>query len=166
MRLPGFGRKQGDSLVTAPAAESPVETSDELIVRFIVITADEEFYLRLQQIAGTREWRIRRALSDDNAEALISATPTPVVIYDSDWNGGKWRSALSRMSDLPGNPCILLASRVEDDFLLREVVRNHGYDLLPKSVPSEKLIHCLEFAWFWARERVNCRDLNRSRSLR
>jgi hypothetical protein len=163
MRLPGFGRKHGESQVTAPSVESRVATDDDLIVRFIAITADEEFYVRLQQIAGKREWRIGRALSTDDAEALISATPTPIVIYDSDWNGENWRNALRRMSDLPSHPCVLLASRVEDDYLLREVVRHHGYDLLPKSAPSERLIHRLEFAWFWARARVNWEDSNRIR---
>ena len=158
MRLPSFGRKHRVSQATAPAVESRVAAVDDLIVRFIVITADEDFYLRLRQIAATYDWRIGRALSTDEAEKLISAKPTPIVIYDSDSNGGNWRGALRSMNDLPVPPCVLLASRVADDYLLQEVVRNHGYDLLPKLAPSEKLIHRLKFAWFWTREKVNRED--------
>jgi hypothetical protein len=163
MRLLGFGRKHGTSKIKAQTVESRLVTDDDLIVRLIVITADEDFYLRLQQIAGTSDWRIARALSTDEAAMLICGKPTPIVIYDSDWNGGNWRSALRRMSDLRAHPCVLLASRIEDDYLLREVVRHHGYDLLPKSASSEKLIHRLEFAWFWGRARVNWEDSNRGR---
>ncbi len=128
---------------------------DELSVRFIVITADEDLYLRLQQIAGAQDWRIGRASSTDEAHALIGVQPTPIVICDSDSNGGDWRNELRRMKNLPAHPCTLLASAVADDYLLQEVLRNHGYDLLPKSAPNEQLIHALKFAWSWARASVN-----------
>jgi len=162
MRLPRFGRKHGVSQTTAQTVEPRVVADDDLIVHFIVITADEDFYARLQQIAVTYDWRIGRAWSTDVAAKLISAKPTPIVIYDSDSNGGDWRGALRSMNDLPVQPCVLLASRVADDYLLQEVVRNHGYDLLPKSAPNEKLIHRLKFTWFWARERFNREDASRS----
>ncbi len=161
MRLPGFGRKHGASEITAPTVDSRVVADDDLIVRFVVITADEDFYLRLQQLAGTYGWRIGRASSNDEARELISAQPTPLVIYDSDSNGGDWRGAFKSMNHLPAHPCVLLASRVADYYLLQEVLRNHGYDLLPKSAPNEKLIHCLKFAWSWAQARVDREDANR-----
>lgn len=163
MRIPGFGRKNRASHVTSRTLESGAMADDDLIVRFIVITADEEFYLRLEQIAGICKWRIGRAISTDDAETLINAEPTPIVIYDRDSNGENWRGALRSLNDSPAQPCVLLASRVADDYLWQEVVRNHGYDLLPKSAPSEKMIHCLKFAWFWARTRVNRNGSSRSR---
>jgi DNA-binding NtrC family response regulator len=163
MRLPGFGRRHGASATGAQTVGSRVAADDDLIVHFVVITVDEEFYLRLQQIADAYEWRIGRALSTDDAQAWISAQPTPIVIYDGDSNGGNWRDALRDMKDLSAHPCVLLASRVADDYLLQEVLRNHGYDLLPKSAPNEKLIHCLKFAWSWARARVNREDAHRSK---
>ena len=161
MRLPGFGRKHGVPHAAAQTVEPRVAQDSDSIVRFIVITADEEFYLRLHQIADTNEWRIGRASSTGEAEKLILAKPTPIVILDSDSNDGNWRDALRNLNVLEGQPCVLLASRVADDYLLQEVVRNHGYDLLPKSAASEKLIHRLKFAWFWARERVDGENGNR-----
>jgi len=163
MRLPGFGRKHGASPVSAPTAGTRVAADDDLIVHFAVITADDDFYLRLEQIATAYQWRIKRALSADEAQALIRTQPTPIVIYDSDSNEGDWRGALRRMNDLSAHPCVLLASRVADDYLLQEIVRNHGYDLLPKSAPNEKLIHCINFAWFWARAKATREDSSRSR---
>jgi DNA-binding NtrC family response regulator len=163
MRLPGFGRKHGASPVSAPTAGTRVAADNDLIVHFAVITADDDFYLRLEQIATAYQWRIKRALSADEAQALIRTQPTPIVIYDGDSNGGNWRDAFRDMKDLPAHPCVLLASRIADDYLLQEVLRNHGYDLLPKSAPNEKLIHCLKFAWSWARARVNREDARRGK---
>jgi hypothetical protein len=164
MRLPGFGRKHGASPAGTQTVGSRVAADDDLVVHFIVITADEEFYLRLQQIADAYQWRIGRAHSPDGMQTLIGAQPTPIVIYDGDLNAGNWRDAFRDMKDLPAHPCVLLASRVADDYLLQEVLRNHGYDLLPKLAPNEKLIHCLKFAWSWARARVNREDGRRSKS--
>ncbi len=161
MRLPGFGRKHDVSQTNARAAGSSSSMDDDLSIRLVIITADEDFYLRLQQLAGTSGWRIGRALAADDAREMISVQPTPLVIYDSESNGGDWRRAFKSMNELPAHPCVLLASRVGDDYLLQEVLRNHGYDLLPKSASNEKLFHSLKFAWSWAQARVNRGDANR-----
>jgi hypothetical protein len=46
------------------------------------------------------------------------------------------------------DPCILLASRVYDQYLLNEVVRCGGFDVLPKSGSREQFARTLRFAWF------------------
>ena len=164
MRIPGFERKGKTSRDNPePVAGSRLAADDDLILRFIVITADEEFYLTLQRIASTCEWRIWRAGSVDEAEALISAKPTPMVIYERDSTDGNWRCALRRLNESSAKPCVLLASQVADDYLLQEVVRNHGYDMLPKSAPREKLIRCLKFAWFCIRA-SGCDEASSSKS--
>jgi hypothetical protein len=156
MRLPGFGRKPATlrdipATVKSQLAKGEDAKGEDKILRFIVITEDEEFYLRLKQIASTCEWRIARATSLDEAEPLIKAEPTPMVVYDRDLDDGNWRYALRRLNESPAQPCVLLASQVADDYLWQEIVRNHGYDILPKPAPSEKVIGCLKFAWFSAR---------------
>src|SRR5580658_4029081 len=112
MRLPGFERKQATSRcdpLSGVARSAPI---DDSIVRFIVITADEEFYVTLQQIAGTCEWRIGRSAAVDQVEPLVKADPTPIVIYDRDSTDDNWRDAVRRLSELPAHPCVLLASQV------------------------------------------------------
>ena len=149
MRFPGFERKR-DAPPDSPSAAWWPATDEGFDLRFIVITADEEFYLKLGQIAGSCDWKIARVASIDEAEALIRNKPAPLVVYEGDSGDGNWRSGLRRLNELPTHPCVLLASSVSDDNLLREVIRNHGYDILPKSAPKENLIRCLNFAWFWA----------------
>lgn len=157
MRLPGFERKQATSESNSPRIGTKSSLNDDLSLNFIVITADEQFYSTLQQIAGTSEWRIGRSESVGQVDAMIKAKPTPMVVYDRDSTDDNWRDAVRHLSDLPVHPCVLLASRVADNYLLEEVVRNHGYDILPKSVTKDKLIQHLRFAWSWARTRGQTR---------
>jgi DNA-binding NarL/FixJ family response regulator len=151
MRLPGFERKQGTSRDGTLQGGAKSAQNDDSIVGFIVVTTDDVFYSALQQIAVARAWRIGRSASVDQAEAIMKAKPAPIVVYDRDSTEDNWRDAVRRLSDLPAHPCVLLASQVADNYLLDEVVRNHGYDILPKSVARERLIQCIQFAWSWAR---------------
>ena len=73
-----------------------------------------------------------------------------MVVYESASDCGNWREVFRRLNQIPSQPCLLLASQVADSYLLQEVVRNHGYDILPKAADREKQIRCLKFAWFWA----------------
>ncbi len=143
MNLPGTGLRP-DATVTTHTGE------EESVLRFTVITPDDDFYQRLQQIAGGCQWQIARAVSLDEAERLLLENPTPLVIYEEGSAANSWQSALRRLHDSATHPCVLLASGVSDDNLLREVVGNHGYDVLPKSATREKIIRCLNFAWLWA----------------
>lgn len=148
MRVRGTDHGHGDSPEVPPS---------EPTLRFVVITADDEFYGRLEQIASSCRWLIARAASIEDAVAPIGDSPTPLIVYESMPGDGDWQSGLRRLNELPAHPCVLLASRVSDDNLLREVVRNHGYDILPKAATSEKLIRCLNFAWLalaWGRGRI------------
>jgi hypothetical protein len=121
--------------------------TDELSV--VVITADESFHAKLRRIADERKWRLMRAESIEEAEMPIGRKPTPLVVYESDAGNGNWRFALRRLHALPPHPCVLLASAVADENLLREVMRNSGYDILPKAASGENLARALNFAWFW-----------------
>ena len=150
MRLPGFERKQDEPRGDPKRGEIRPTSNDDWSPTFIVITPDEAFHATLQQIAEARHWQMGRVASVDDVEALIRRKPTPMVVYDWDSAGDNWRNAVKRLSQLPGHPCVLLASHVADNYLLDEVVRNHGYDILPKSVTRERLIQGLQFAWSWA----------------
>jgi hypothetical protein len=142
MRLPVFARKLTQAQGASPAA-------DDAVLRMVVVTHDEPFYERLHRIAEACEWRIGRAQSLDEVRNQSATVPAPIVIYERDWDGGDWRTALAKLYEIPAKPCVLLASRVADDYLWQEVVRNHGYDILPKAAPDEKLVRILKFAWTW-----------------
>ena len=148
MRLPVFARK---IFPDSPPA------SDDVSLRLVVLTRDEPFYKRLHDIAKACEWRIGRVQSLEEVETQVVCDPASIVVYERDWDGGDWRSAIRKLYEIPAHPCILLASRVADDYLWREVVGHHGYDILPVAAPDEKLIRVLKFAWTWVRSNVHPR---------
>jgi len=47
-------------------------------------------------------------------------------------------------------PCVLLVSRVVDDYLWNEVVRRGGYDVLSKPLREEEVARAIKLAWaYW-----------------
>jgi hypothetical protein len=154
MRFPGFERKQEISHGDHKPSRAEPTPNDDLALSLIVVTPDEKFHLTLYEIARACDWRITRVASVDEVGMLVWAKPTPMVIYDRDSTDEEWHDAVRRLGELPAQPCVLLASQVADSYLLAEVVRNHGYDILAKSVTAEKLTQCLRFAWSWARSRA------------
>ena len=56
---------------------------------------------------------------------------------------------LAKVAALPQAVCILLASRVMDDYLWHQVIHHHGYDVVAKPFRSEELRRAVTFAWSW-----------------
>jgi DNA-binding NtrC family response regulator len=123
----------------------------------LIVTDDLVFLAELRSAATACAWRVRHAPSFDEASVILATEPIPIVVYDSDLAEEHWRLVLPRLGAVATDSCILLASRVADEYLWQEVVRHHGYDILVKSGGTERMISTLQFAWFWRK---------RSRSLR
>ena len=118
-------------------------------VRLIAITDDSANVAALQRIAVECHWRMSVVASSEAAIALLNEQPTPLVICDRDLAGEDWRDVLAKIGALPEAVCVLLASRVVDDYLWRQVIRNHGYDLVSKPFQPEELRRAVMFAWSW-----------------
>jgi len=118
-------------------------------VRLVVITNEPEESAALQQIASGYRWRISIVASSEAAVDALNEQPTPLVICDRDLASEDWREVLARIAGLPQAVCVLLASRVVDDYLWRQVIRNHGYDVVSKPFQPEELRRAVTFAWSW-----------------
>jgi|SRR5579872_4922044 len=118
-------------------------------VKLVAITQNPDDAETLRQIASNCGWRISIVESSSAAIASLNDQPTPLVICDSDLSGEAWRDVLAKIAALPQAVCILLASRVVDDYLWRQVIRHHGYDIVPKPFQAEGLRRAVKFAWSW-----------------
>jgi DNA-binding NtrC family response regulator len=118
-------------------------------VRLVAITDKPDDYGALQQIATGYRWKISIVSSSNAAIGCLNEEPIPLVICDRDLNGEDWREVLARIAALPQAVCVLLASRVVDDYLWRQVIRNHGYDVVSKPFQPEELRRAVTFAWSW-----------------
>jgi CheY-like chemotaxis protein len=118
-------------------------------VRLVAITDKPDDSATLREIATGYRWKISLVGSSDDAIAALTEQPTPLVICDRDLAGEDWREVLARIAALPQAVCVLLASRVVDDYLWRQVIRNHGYDVVSKPFQPEELRRAVTFAWSW-----------------
>jgi DNA-binding response OmpR family regulator len=118
-------------------------------VKLVAITQNPDDAETLHQIASSCGWRISIVPSSSAAIAALNEQPTPLVICDHDLSGEAWRDVLAKMAALPQAICVLLASRVVDDYLWYQVIRYHGYDVVRKPFQPDELRHAIIFAWSW-----------------
>jgi DNA-binding NtrC family response regulator len=118
-------------------------------VQLVAITQNPDDAETLRQIASSFSWRISIVESSSAAIASLSQQPTPLVICDRDLSGEVWPDVLAKIAALPQAVCILLASRVVDDYLWHQVIRHHGYDVVAKPFQAEELRRAVKFAWSW-----------------
>lgn len=118
-------------------------------VKLVAITQRADDSATLQQIAEDYLWRISMVASSDSAIAALTEQSTPLVICDRDLADEDWRDVLVKIAALPQAVCVLVASRVVDDYLWRQVIRHHGYDVVTKPFRPEELRRAVTFALSW-----------------
>jgi DNA-binding NtrC family response regulator len=132
----------------APAAAGGVLAAGEPI-KLVAILQSPDDSKALREIAGSYNWNVSIVDSSGAAIALLKEQPTPLVICDRDLSGEDWRDVLAKIAALPQAICVLLASRVADQYLWNQVIQHHGYDLVVKPFQSEELRRAVTFAWSW-----------------
>ena len=129
---------------TGPAARSTA-----LQTRILGVTESAEDAAELTAIAAESGWSVSVVSSSAAAIELLQRRPTPLVICDRDLPGEDWRRAVSALAAQPAVRCVLLASPVLDEYLLDEVIKHHGYDIVAKPFDAEQLRRAVTFASSW-----------------
>jgi FixJ family two-component response regulator len=89
---------------------------------------------------------VRFAESCEEAGALSERLRAPIVLFDRDWPGTEWRTAVANLASSPHGACVVLLSGVSDDYLRQEVIRMGGYDVLPKPLRAENVQRAVKLA--------------------
>jgi DNA-binding NtrC family response regulator len=124
-------------------------TSSNEPVQLVAIIQDPDDSKSLEQIAASYGWKISIVGSSDAAVAFLKEQPTPLVICDRDLSSEAWSDVLGKIAAQPQAVCVLLASRVADQYLWNQVIQHHGYDLVVKPFQPEELRRAVTFAWSW-----------------
>lgn len=96
------------------------------------------------------QWRVQFTSTVEQAQRLLARTDFQIVLLDRDLAGDDWREAMTRLGTPSGAWCILLVSKVFDDYLWNEVVRIGGYDVLAKPLRERDVTRALRLAWsYW-----------------
>ena len=149
----------------ANAEECPSDSHPAIVG----LVADEQDRRLLAGLGSRNQWNVTFADNFETAQALSVQLRVSAILCDRDVPGREWREVVEDLSSSRHRPCVLLVSRVVDDYLWNEVVRRGGYDVLSKPLREEDLVRAIKLAWaYWnsaARRRAHVSDAADSLSL-
>ena len=104
----------------------------------------------LDGVCARHHWSVVFADSCDEARRALDRIEAPVVLCDRDLPGEEWRQVVEALAASPQPSCILLLSKVVDDYLRDAVVGGGGYDVLRKPLREDEVAHAIRLAWtYW-----------------
>lgn len=105
----------------------------------------------LDEISRRNQWNVSFASTSGEARESLKQTKPQIILIDRDIDGADWRYAVSSLAAASGGACVLLISRVIDDYLWNEVVTNGGYDVLRKPLNESEVLRNVKLAWsYWS----------------
>ena len=118
--------------------------------RVLVITVSTEDQRYYGSLRARGQWDIVTIHSVPEALYLLSTEAFSIVLCDRDLPGWDWRDVLTMIVQTAPQICFLLTSRVDDEYLWREVVLHGGYDILAKPLSDRVVMQTLQRAWsYW-----------------
>jgi len=119
-------------------------------VRIVGLLADARDRELLTAAAGRHQWDVTLAGTYPEARQLLEKIRAPVVLCDRDLLDQDWGSMVRGLAECSHRACILLVSKVADDYLWNEVIRRGGCDILYKPLHEDEVVRAVKLAWsYW-----------------
>ena len=109
--------------------EVPGDSEDQNLIRLLVVTQDDNFFLSVHEVATGCGWEARMVRTVERGLQIPDEFRASVAIYDWPATEDNWRLDVERLTARPDHPCVLLASPVDDEYLRAELVRHGGFAL-------------------------------------
>lgn len=71
---------------------------------------------------------------------------SPLILCDRDIPGIEWQDEVRMLASAASHPCVILISRVVDDYLWKEIVARGGYDVLATPLREEDVTRSIRLA--------------------
>lgn len=110
-----------------------------------LVVREEDRYV-LTRASSEERLEVSFAESYEEACVLAGRLTAPVVLFDRDWPGIEWRTAVANLAALPHRACVILMSGVADGYLRQELIRTGGYDVLPKPLRPDNVTRVVKLA--------------------
>jgi DNA-binding response OmpR family regulator len=144
-----FLSKTGDRSGMPARAAHSIAPSPAITV--LALPGSEPDRQLLDEIARRNRWSMSFAPTSSEARESLKRTNPQIILIDRDIDGTDWRFAVSSLAAESGGACVLLISRVVDDYLWNEVVTNGGYDVLRKPLSESEVVRNVRLAWsYWS----------------
>jgi len=147
-------RVRTDHRRAGPAIKGDVQAVTRRISIVALVVSDHDREV-LARISTHEPVDVHFAESHVDAWEAMNRLNSPVVLYDRDWPNAKWRTTVQALASSPHRCCVILASRVADDYLWQELIRCGGYDLLAKPFRADDVARALKLALsYWKSARA------------
>jgi len=104
----------------------------------------------LHELSARHSWTVVFASSCDEAREMLVRVQPQIVLLDREAEAADWRYSMSSLAVQSNGACVLLVSRVIDEYLWNAVVSNGGYDVVRKPLGEEDLLRNVRLAWsYW-----------------
>lgn len=127
-------------------ALSGIETSASTVGTVLSISPIEDDHNSLERIFNAFRWTLHRALTLQSAMAFLAQNHAPVVICERDLAPGTWKDLLDEAFALPQSPCVIVTSRLADEYLWAEALNVGAYDVLAQPFEREEVIRIVSLA--------------------
>lgn len=100
----------------------------------------------LANIASRDRLDIHFAETCGEAWNTANRLKSPVILCERDLPGMEWQDVVRILASAASHPCVILISRVVDDYLWKEIVARGGYDVLVTPLREEDATRSIRLA--------------------
>ena len=150
----GLKKVWGDHQRSSPSTKSDAQAATPRIPIVALVVSDHDREV-LTRISNRELVDIHFAESHVDAWEAMNRLNSPVILYDRDWPNAEWRTTVQALAASPHRCCVILASRVADDYLWQELISCGGHDLLAKPFRADDVARALKLALsYWKSARA------------
>jgi DNA-binding response OmpR family regulator len=143
--LPGWQRRGGRADTRQKVIEDK-DAGDKTALRLLLVTLDDSLYFSIHSAATRAGWDLKLARNVEQSLRILDEFKASLLIYDWSPEEDDWRLAVDRFAARRDPPCVLLASRIVDEYLWTELLTHGGFDVVPRSAGAEELVRRIRFA--------------------
>jgi hypothetical protein len=131
---------------TEPAEQLPTSRGNlSPVITIVCLLADKDDRAVLGELAGNHRWELVTTENLERTAELAKRIDPQVILLDRDLSGADWRSSISACA-ASSAACVVLVSKVVDDYLWNDVVLNGGYEVLPKPLRDDQVLRAVSLA--------------------
>jgi len=120
----------------------------------LCLLGDEHDRSLIADMSRRQRWKVFFPDGREHARKILLDVAVQIILLDRDLAENDWRMVMSGFSASSGGACVLLASKVVEDYLWNEVVCHGGYDVVAKPLREtevERVVRLARSYWMTAR---------------
>lgn len=136
------GIRPGRRAISGP----PLRYATAASVTIVALVVEDQDRKLVADISRRHQWDVHFADTCEDALEASNELVVPVILCDRDLPGTEWRDVVRSLASCPHRACVILISRVLDDYLWDEVGRKGGYDVLSKPLQEVDVVRAVKLA--------------------